>query len=148
MSFFASLGVWNWFVLGAVLLAIEILAPGTFFLWFGLSAILVGAISVFVDWSWQAQIVLFAVLSVASVLMWRRLGRKANEESDRPFLNRRPEGFVGRVITLEKPIVDGSGTVRIDDSVWRVRGPDAPAGSRIRVVAAEGALLVVEAAAG
>ena len=148
MSFFASLGVWNWFVLGAVLLAIEILAPGTFFLWFGLSAILVGAISVFVDWSWQAQIVLFAVLSVASVLMWRRLGRKANEESDRLFLNRRPEGFVGRVITLEKPIVDGSGTVRIDDSVWRVRGPDAPAGSRIRVVAAEGALLVVEAAAG
>lgn len=146
MSFFASLGVWNWFVLGAVLLAVEILAPGTFFLWFGLSAILVGALSVFVDWPWQGQIVLFAALSIASVLAWRRFGRTAGEQSDRPFLNRRAEGFVGRVITLEKPIVDGAGTVRIDDSVWRVRGPDAPAGSRIRVVGAEGALLVVEAA--
>jgi membrane protein implicated in regulation of membrane protease activity len=30
---------------------------------------------------------------------------------------------VGRVFTLEKPIVDGAGTVRIDDTIWRVAGP-------------------------
>jgi membrane protein implicated in regulation of membrane protease activity len=49
------------------------------------------------------------------------------------------------VFTLERPIVDGIGTVRIDDTVWRVTGPDCPAGSRVRVAHADGANLSVEA---
>ncbi len=65
---------------------------------------------------------------------------------DRPFLNRRAEGYVGRIFTLDKPIVDGIGTVRIDDTVWRVSGPDCPAGSRVKIARAEGAELSVEAA--
>ena len=63
-----------------------------------------------------------------------------------PFLNRRADALVGRVFTLEKPIIDGSGTVKIDDTVWRVAGPDAPAGSRVRIVQADGASLTVAAA--
>ena len=55
------------------------------------------------------------------------------------MLNRRTEALVGRVFTLEKPIVDGIGTVRIDDTIWRVRGPDCPAGSRVKVTQADGA---------
>jgi membrane protein implicated in regulation of membrane protease activity len=62
------------------------------------------------------------------------------------FLNRRAEALVGRVFTLEKPIIDGSGTVRIDDTIWRVAGPDTPAGTRVRVVEAKGANLTVAAA--
>jgi membrane protein implicated in regulation of membrane protease activity len=50
---------------------------------------------------------------------------------------------VGRVFTLEKPIVNGVGTVKIDDTVWRVQGPEAPAGSRVKIVDAEGASLRV-----
>lgn len=144
MSFFASLGIWNWFILGAVLLVLEVLAPGTFMLWFGLAALAVGALSLVIDWPWQAQLVAFAVLAVAAILLWRRFGARADAESDQPFLNRRAQAFVGRTFTLDKPIVDGGGTVRIDDTVWRVTGPDAPAGSRVRVVAAAGSLLTVE----
>jgi membrane protein implicated in regulation of membrane protease activity len=51
--------------------------------------------------------------------------------------------MIGRVFTLEKPIIDGAGTVRIDDTVWRVAGPDTPAGSRVRIVRADGASLTV-----
>ena len=54
--------------------------------------------------------------------------------------------LVGRVFTLEKPIIDGAGTVRIDDTVWRVAGPDAPAGSRVKIVQVDGANLTVAAA--
>ncbi len=61
-----------------------------------------------------------------------------------PFLNRRTEGLVGRVFTLEKPIIDGVGTVRMDDTIWRVAGPDAPSGSRVKVIRADGASLTVE----
>jgi membrane protein implicated in regulation of membrane protease activity len=63
-----------------------------------------------------------------------------------PFLNRRTEALIGRAFTLEKPIVDGVGAVRIDDTIWRVNGPDAAAGSRVRVIRADGANLTVEPA--
>ena len=64
----ASLGPWNWIILGGILLAIEVMAPGTFILWLGLSAILVGVISFAIDWSWQAQGVAFAVLAAIQLV--------------------------------------------------------------------------------
>ncbi|HML15325.1 MAG TPA: NfeD family protein [Xanthobacteraceae bacterium] len=141
-----ALGAWSWIILGGILLAIEVMAPGTFILWLGLSAILVGAISFAINWGWQEQGVAFAILAVASVALWWRFGRRDRQEpgDDQPFLNRRAQGFVGRVFTLEKPIVDGSGTVRIGDTIWRVTGPDCAAGSRVKIVRAEGATLFVE----
>lgn len=144
LDWFASLGVWNWFILGVVLLAIEVLVPGAFMLWFGMAALAVGLISLVIDWPWQAQLVAFSVLSIGSILLWRHLGgRPTDEAPPQPFLNRRADGFVGRVITLEKPIVDGSGSVRIGDTFWLIRGSDLPAGARVRVVGADGGTLLV-----
>ena len=77
-----------------------------------------------------------------SIPVWRRFARKVEQPAERPFLNRRAEGYVGRVFTLDKPIVDGIGTIRIDDTVWRVSGPDCPAGSRVKIARADGAQTV------
>jgi hypothetical protein len=146
LSLALTLGFWDWFILAAVLLLIEVMAPGTFMLWLGLSAFLVGLISFFVDWGWQYQLVAFAVFAIAAIPLWRRLGTHASAPTDQPFLNRRADAFVGRVFTLEKPIVGGNGTVGIGDTVWRISGPDCPAGSRVRVAAVDGATLRVEPA--
>ncbi|HVX91850.1 MAG TPA: NfeD family protein [Xanthobacteraceae bacterium] len=146
LTFFASLGGWNWFILGGLLLGVELAAPGSFMLWLGISAFLVGAITLFVDWSWQGQLVAFAVFALAAIPLWRRFSREDETASDQPFLNRRAEAFVGQVFTLEKPIVDGNGTIGIGDTVWQVRGPDTPAGTRVRVSGADGAVLRVERA--
>ena len=146
LQYLVSLGTWNWFIAGALLLAIEIFAPGAFMMWFGLAALLVGTISVFVDWSWQAQFAAFAAFAVAAIPLWRRLSPRVERPTAQPFLNRRTEAMVGRVFTLDKPIVNAAGTIRIDDTVWRVTGPDAPAGSRVRVKNAEGVKLEVEQA--
>ncbi len=146
MPFIASLGPWKWVILSAILLALELAVPGAFMMWLGLAAVLVGLISFAVDWSWQAQLVAFAIFTAASVPLWRRFARKVDPQLESPYLNRRTEALVGRVFTLEKPIVDGIGTVRIDDTIWRVSGADAAAGSRVRVVRAEGANLKVEPA--
>jgi inner membrane protein len=143
-SWFVSLGTWNWFIAAAVLLVLEVLAPGAFMLWLGLSAVLVGVISFGVVWTWQTQVIAFALFAVALVPVWRHFARRMEVPSDSPFLNRRADGYVGRVFTLDKPIVNGVGTVRIDDSVWRVTGPDCPAGSRVKVTSADGANLAVE----
>lgn len=139
-----SLGVWNWFILGALLLILEIFAPGAFMLWLGLAALTVGIISLGVDWSWQAQLVAFALLTLALIPVWRRFAPKVEHPSESPLLNRRAEGYVGRVFTLDNPIVDGVGRIHIDDTVWRVSGPDSAAGTHVRIVRAEGPNLFVE----
>jgi membrane protein implicated in regulation of membrane protease activity len=141
-----TLGWWNWFILAALLFLLEVLAPGMFMLWLGLAALLVGLISAFVVWPWQFQLIAFAVLAIAAVPAWRHFARKVERPTDSPFLNRRAEGYVGRVFTLDKPIVDGVGAIRIDDTVWRVTGPDCPAGSRVKIAHTDGANLTVEAA--
>jgi membrane protein implicated in regulation of membrane protease activity len=143
-----SLGSWNWFILAAALLLLEVMAPGTFMLWLGLSATLVGLISLGIDWSWQYQLVAFAAFSIAAIPLWRRLGARAKGATDQPFLNRRADAFIGQVFTLEKPIVAGCGTVGIGDTVWRISGPDCPSGSKVKVAAVDGATLRVEPAAG
>jgi hypothetical protein len=148
MSLFASLGVWNWFIAAGLLLILEIMLPGTFMLWLGLAALLVGLISLVVDWSWQLQSAAFAVFALAAIPLWRRLAKQAGAPSDQPFLNRRAEALVGRMFTLEKPIIGGVGAVSVDDTVWRVRGEDTPAGSRVQVTRVDGATVYVDRIAG
>jgi membrane protein implicated in regulation of membrane protease activity len=143
MNFFAQLGNWNWFIIGGLLLALEVMLPGTFMLWLGLAAIATGVIGFIVSMSWQAQIVVFAILSVISVIVGRKFQPRAEPDSDKPFLNRRADAFVGRVFTLEEPIVSGAGRVRVDDTTWRVIGPDSPAGTKVRVEKVDGAMLIV-----
>ncbi len=70
---------WNWMLLGVVLMAIEAIVPGFFFLWMGVAALLVGlALTVLPGMGWAWQLMLFAVLSVGSIAAWRlRLRRQA-----------------------------------------------------------------------
>ena len=143
-EWFVALGAWNWFVVAVVFLVLEVMMPGVFMLWLGLAAILVGIISLATVLSWQIQLIVFAVLAIACIPAWRYFARKVEGPAEQPFLNRRSEGYVGREFTLEKPIVGGVGTIRIDDTLWRVSGPDLPAGSRVKVANADGALLAVE----
>ena len=117
---FVSLGNWNWLIFGFILMALEVIAPGVFLFWLGLAALLVGLISFVTVISWQIQLVMFAVFAAAAVPVWRRLARLKPDGSASPFLNKRTEALLGREFTLEKPIIDGNGTVRIGDTVWRV----------------------------
>ena len=107
-SMFVTLGSWNWLIAGLILMALELLAPGVFMFWLGLAALLVGLLSLVVEVSWQVQILLFAIFAVAAVPVWRHLARKGAADPANPFLNKRADALVGRVFTLEKPIVDGS----------------------------------------
>ena len=138
---------WHWLSLAGVLIVVEILAPGIFFLWLGIAAALVGAVSwVWPDIHWQVQVLLFAAASVLAVVLSRRFVRSHPIETDRPNLNRRGEEYVGRTFTLDQAIVDGIGRLKVGDTVWRAAGPELPAGTRVRVIATDGATLRVEPA--
>ncbi len=145
----AELGPWAWWVAGIVLLILEVLMPGVFLVWIGIAAILTGVLSLALWdealWGWQIQWTVFSVLSLAAAFTGRRIVSKRNRSSDQPFLNQRGQSLVGRTATLEQPITEGRGRIRLDDTQWTVQGPDLPVGARVRVIASSGRDLTVEA---
>ncbi|MDP2122326.1 MAG: NfeD family protein [Hoeflea sp.] len=142
-----ELGPWTWWIVGLIFLGLEIVVPGVFLLWIGLAALVVGGLSFplwgYAFWGWQTQMLVFAVLALALALVGRRISR-ANLDTDQPMLNRRLEGLVGRTATLEEPIREGKGRIRLDDTTWIVQGPDMPAGARVRITVAQAGCLTVE----
>jgi membrane protein implicated in regulation of membrane protease activity len=138
---------WHWWILGLGLIILETVLPGTFFLWMGVAALVLGVVT----WlapalGWELQLMLFAALSLLSIVAWRLWRRRVPDDADGSTLNRRGQQYVGRVFVLETPIENGFGKVRLGDGHWRVRGDDQAAGTRVRVVAVDGVLLVVEPA--
>ncbi|QQR39058.1 NfeD family protein [Devosia rhizoryzae] len=144
IGFLAEYGPWSWIVAGLILLALELVVPGGYLLWTGIAGILTGFITLVQQPPWPLQWLIFGVLSLVSILTWVRFTRNRREESDRPLLNERTQQFVGQEAVLDQPITNGFGRVALGDTVWRVSGPDLPAGQRVRIVGADGNVLRVE----
>ncbi|MFM8333167.1 MAG: NfeD family protein [Candidatus Methylumidiphilus sp.] len=136
---------WHWLAFGVFLLTVELLAPGMFFLWMAQAAGITGILLfLFPGWGWEAQVTVFSVLSVLGIAAARRFFKRHPIVSDQPLLNQRTAQYIGRVFTLEQPIVNGQGKIKVDDSIWKVRGEDCDAGSQVKVVGADGVVLLVE----
>ncbi|MET3791604.1 NfeD family protein [Aquamicrobium terrae] len=136
----SELGPWNWMVLGLILLGLELFAPGVYLLWIGIAALIVGTASLLLwdtgFWGWQVQVLLFLILSLACAYFGKRFVTSRQGDTDQPLLNRRSAQMIGRTATLAEPIRDGRGRVQLGDTLWRISGPDLPAGTRVRVTGA------------
>ncbi|HTO26964.1 MAG TPA: NfeD family protein, partial [Devosia sp.] len=128
------------------LLALELVVPGGFLLWMGISGIVTGIVVLVWAIGWPLQWLIFGVLSLVSIALWIRWTRSRPAPTDRPYLNRRAEHLVGQEAVLEQAIEQGFGRVVLGDTVWRVSGADLPVGQRVRIIGNEGAVLKVEAA--
>jgi inner membrane protein len=141
-----SLQWWHWWILAAVLAAAETLIPGAIAIWFAASAAVVGALVLLVPVPWQLQLMIFGVLGVVAMFVYRRYRGSSDLLSTLPQLNKRAEQYVGQTFTLIEALSGGNGKIRVGDSVWMVKGSDLPAGSRVRVTAVRGSAFEVEAA--
>jgi inner membrane protein len=139
LDFARGLQWWHWWIAAAVLAAIETFMPGAIAIWFAAAAVVVGALLLVVPIPWQLQLVLFGVLGCVALFVWRRGRRNESPATDQPTLNQRGQQYVGRVFTLVEP-----GKVRVEDTVWKVRGVERPVGASVRVTGVDGATLVVE----
>jgi len=146
-AFLQHLSFWDWLALGTVLLILEVFGAGGYLLWIGMAAAAVGVLTfVMPELSWELQLLLFGLLSIATALYWWRRQRTAVRPSDQPNLNLRGQELIGKTFVVHEAIVDGRGKIKVADGVWIARGPDAAIGSRVRVVGQQGAILLVEAA--
>lgn len=144
-ALFSHIDHWHWWILAIVLLVLEAFAPGTFFMWMGISAVVVGLLVMLAPGTgWEYQVLLFAILSVASIVVWRQYFRRHPVVTDQPTLNRRGAQYVGRTFTLDEPIVNSNGKIRVDDTTWKIHGADCASGSRVQVTGVDGVILTVE----
>lgn len=136
---------WHWFTAAVVFFILELILPTTFMMWTGLGAFFTGIV-VFLnpELEWSMQLIVFAVFSVVSIVLGRKWLKRRPIQTDEPLLNRRAEQYLGRVVTLAEPLTNGVGHVSIDDTRWRIEGPELKAGDRIRVTAMNGSSLIVE----
>ncbi len=135
---------WAWLALGLALAAAEIAVPGFFLIWLALAAILTGVVAWTVPIGPAVQIVLFAVTAFALVLAARRWIGAGSVVSADPLMNDRGGRLVGELVEVTQAISGGKGRVRQGDGEWLARGPDVPAGTRVRVAGHDGAVLIVE----
>jgi len=145
-SLFTQLEFWHWLTFAIVLVILEVFSPGVFFLWLGIASASV-AIVLYIrpELSWQNQLIIFAVLSIASIVVWRLTRRFfPSQEPEVSNLNRRAEQYIGRTFRLIEPISDGVGKIKVDDSSWRVRGVDTPIETPVKVTGVDGIVFDVE----
>jgi membrane protein implicated in regulation of membrane protease activity len=136
---------WYWWVIGFILLVLEILTPGYFFMWMAASGFLTGAIVLLLPATgMNMQILIFSVLSVVAIIVWKFYGKRHPTESDQPLLNKRGVQYIGRVFNLYQPIKNGEGKIKVDDSIWKVHGEDCDINSRVKVIAIRGTVFDVE----
>ncbi len=142
--------VWVWGALGLILLSVE-MAVGTFdILWFGIAAICVAiAMWLFPEMSHAAQFMIFAVISLTSLAIWR-LYYKKNETHSRVGQAQGQEiGRVGTVFEACSP--NQNGKIRfaqglMGDREWTaVSNEEINAGTEATVVAVEGNALRIKA---
>jgi len=137
---------WHWAVLGMVLIGIEMLTPTFFLMWFGLGALLMGGVVAVFPLGFAAQIMGWAVASLAMTGVWLKYFRNP----DRTHAGQSKEGVLGISGLVSRAIPEmGEGEIMFQRPVLGAdRWPavaDAPiaAGEKARIVDVLGQTLKV-----
>ncbi|KPD03353.1 NfeD family protein [Moellerella wisconsensis] len=137
---------WFWLCVGGLLLIAELLGTGGYLLWSGIAGIAVALIAwLFPGVNWQWQGILFAVFSLASVVIWRKwLSQRSAERLDN--VNQKSHQLIGIKARLLTDTDEGYSRIRLADGSWRVYAQQAlPAGTEVVVISVDGITLKVSA---
>jgi membrane protein implicated in regulation of membrane protease activity len=138
---------WAWVVLAGVLALAELHVPGSYLVWIALGAAVTSAVHAAFGASLEGQLLTFAGASALSCsvgyFVYRRISPRRHGETP---LNERNLAMIGARGTVCENFRNGSGKVRLGDSVWLAAGPDFAEGAPVVVSAVRGTRLVVEAA--
>jgi membrane protein implicated in regulation of membrane protease activity len=140
---------WYWMVLGLILLGAEMTTPGGFYiLFFGLSALLVGALAGLdiVNMEWM-QWLLFSVIAIGSLLVFR--GPLLARINDGGKTRADVDSMIGEMATALEALPAGAiGKAELRGSIWttkNVGATDFRKGQRGRVTKVDGLTLWITA---
>ena len=136
---------WHWFVLAIILITIEVVAPGSFFLWMGVGAAVTGLVVLLspeLGFTWQ--LLIFCVAALVGLIAGRHFFRKTAENEGSFGLNERGAQMVGKTFIVAEAFVGGRGKIKVGYSLWIASGPDAEQGDSVKVLAVNGVMAEVE----
>lgn len=133
-----------WVVLGIALLTAEMIAPGAYLMFLGGAAIFTGLLGFALPLPLVAELLIFAIASIASVYFAKRWFDVYPILSTAPLLNERIAQMIGQTVEVVEAIEHGQGRVKVGDGVWSASGPDAAVGAKMTITGAEGNRLHVE----
>lgn len=141
-----SINHWHWLAFGLALLAIELLGTAGYFLWLGLSALIVGILLTFIPMSWQLQWVAFAAFALVTTWLWWRRQLKSDRQSDaNRELNQKSKQLVGQIIRLDEDFPAGKGRLKVGDTTWSAQAESAiSAGQQVEITKVSGIILTIK----
>ncbi|PVX39813.1 hypothetical protein C8D76_10414 [Pasteurella langaaensis DSM 22999] len=146
MEWLSTWDVWHWLMLGFGLLIAEIIVPGIFLLWWGLSALVVaGLMALFPALSFSTLSFIFAILAIFLSLIWWKYQRNRDYLDDqKTALNQRDHAMIGAKGIVEEVSANGIGRGRFGDTTWRIKGERLQIGDTIQVQSVQGITLNVK----
>ena len=137
----------EWFSLGLMLVLLELFVPGVYLVWFGLSAFVTGALTIYHDFTVIEQSLVFGLISVVFALTgWFFYGRimKRSKVSDRyKHLNDPAGQHIGKRNLLAVDVGVGRSKALIGDSVWIVEcEDDLKKGDKVKITGVENGVIL------
>ena len=143
-AFLGLEGQWLWFILAAILVIAEVIVPGIFLVFIAIAAATTGFATLIVDFSVPAQLIFFAISSLAAVYAGRHWYARQDIESSDPLLNNRSARMVGQTVTVVEALSANAGRVRVGDGEWPARGPNMKPGAKGKIKAVVNGTVEVE----
>lgn len=145
MDWLFAWSVWHWLILGFLLLIGEILIPGIFLLWWGISAIIMAVImALFTTLTLTVLGISYAVLALLlSLVWWKYQHNKDKSDEACSVLNQRNHAMIGAIGAVQEIALNGVGRGYFGDTTWRIQGKELKVGDRIEVLKVRGITLIV-----
>ncbi len=145
-DFFTTWGAWHWLVLGVVLLGIELAITSTYLLWPAVAALCVGILLFIAPMGWEMQLMLFFVISVATLVLGRTHFQKFVKGGEVSDVNDPGRAMIGRQVRAIADFDGREGRVSVGDTQWKARmeAGTAADGDLLTIVGVTGATLIVE----
>ncbi|NMG02548.1 NfeD family protein [Azoarcus taiwanensis] len=124
---------WPWVIIGAILVGLEIIAPGVFLLWIGLGAVIVGlSVLIAPELPMAWQLLVFAVAMLGSIGIGFAIQRRSRISLTATTLNRELDALVGRQAEAIDGFSGGRGRIRVGDTSYTAES-EAPVGAGMRL---------------
>jgi len=150
MEWISQMGYLSWFAIGLLFVLAEMFVPGTYLIWFGFSAFIMGILVSLFTFTATETLVLFALISVAfSGLGWYTYAKVLNKTKvpeKYKYLNDMAGAHIGKVYNLSEDVIDGRSKAKVGDSFWLIE-IDEPLkkGTKVKIKdVKDGVILIAE----